>query len=168
MIDTFEKNPVLEEYIKSSMQAVEVATQFHIDTWSIERCNYWNIDQQQEKIYFYFNSDTVGIEISAPVQVVGIYTLDNSTFTWAWDNPQVEPNLQQAAKAVQNFAKQHAYTELLKQSLICSDIRAWQYTSIAMRLFNYTGAYSAKYSDDSLMFMIFNNITVRQFELTDI
>lgn len=53
MIDTFEKNPGLEEYIKSSMQALEVATQFHIDTWSIERCNYWNIDQQQENFFLF-------------------------------------------------------------------------------------------------------------------
>lgn len=110
----------------------------------------------------------MGIEVSAPVQVVGIYTQDNSTFTWGWDNPQVEPNLQQAAKAVQNFAKQHAYTELLKQFIVCSDIRACQYTSMAMRLYNYTGAYSAKYTDNSLIFMIFNNVTVKQFELTDI
>lgn len=166
MIDTFEKNPALEEYIKSSMQALEVATQFHIDTWSIERCNYWNIEQQQEKIYFYFNSETVGVEVSAPVQVVGIYTLNNGTFTWGWDNPEVKEELQQAAEAVRIFAEQHNYTELLKPALVCSDIRAWQYTAIAMRLYNFTGAYSAKYTDDSLIFMVFNNITVRQYELS--
>ena len=155
MFGLFRKKFDLEELIAGSVEGLHMSTDAHRRIWHLGDEESWDVDQDEGQIYFSFADGTTA---SAPVQIVGTFNANDSTFMWGWDHPSVAPALQASASRVKAFGEEHGSKELTTQKLPCSETRAWEYTALAMRLAEASGGYRAEAAPGTFVFMTFGEV----------
>jgi hypothetical protein len=96
--------------VEQSMEELRLKTQAHDSLWHLGDAD-WSVDQKQGQIVF----NHKGMRAVAPVQIVGTYSSQDSTWLWGWDHPSVVPALQEHAKrAIRR--QSHCWTSVLHSS----------------------------------------------------
>ena len=149
----------IEAFIAGSLEGMKLVNETHKKTWRLGQEQSWKVDEVEGRISFSFADGAV---VSAPVQIVGTYSVAEKTFTWAWEHPAVEYRLQQHAARVKAFGAQYGSKELKTAKISCSEKRAWEYTALAMLLAEANGVYRVKGSEDVLVFMTFGDVAIEK------
>jgi hypothetical protein len=155
MFGLFKKKFDIEAFIAGSVEGLKMTTDAHKATWHLGEEKSWNVDQDTGQIVFAFANGTTA---SSPVQIVGTFNAKDNTFMWGWDHPSVVPTLQASAVRVRAFGEEHGLREFTTQKVSCSEMRAWEYTALAMRLSKASGAYRAETAPGTFVFMTFGEV----------
>jgi len=155
MFGLFKKIFDIEAFIAGSVEGLKMTTDAHRGTWHLGEEKSWNVDQDNGQIVFSFANGTTA---SSPVQIIGTLNTKDSTFMWGWNHPSVVPALQANAFQVKAFGEEHGSKELTTQKITCSEMRAWEYTALAMRLSEASGAYRAEAAPGTFVFMTFGEV----------
>src|SRR4029077_3575387 len=115
---------------------LRLKTQAHDAAWHLGEAD-WSVDQDQAQIVF----DHKGITATAPVQIVGTFNSEDSTWLWGWDHPSVVPALQQHARRVREYGAEHGISQLTTRKLACTENQAWEFAALACKLCGAQGAY---------------------------
>lgn len=127
-----------EATLAGSMEELQRKTQMHCDSWGLGTSARWDSDQDSGEIAFSFSN---GVVVTAPMQIVGSYDVDEGTWLWAWANPSVDVELTEHALLARSFGERHNLREFATAKFTCSETDAWQFVAVACRLGNATGAY---------------------------
>ena len=117
----------------------------------------WEVDQDAGKIVFQRDD---GIQLSAPVQIIGTYNSSDKTWLWAWDNPSINESLTHASAVVQAFGQQHAISQLTTRKVPCEEADCWVFTALAAKLDDAQGAYRGPAGRTSV-FMTFGKVEIK-------
>ncbi len=142
--------------IAQSMEELRLKTRLHDETWHLGDAD-WSVDQDQGQIVF----DHQGITATAPVQIVGTFSNEDSTWLWGWDHPAVVPALQQHARRVREYGEEHGISQLTTRKLACSEDEAWEFAALACKLCGAQGAYRGP-AGTALVFMTFGDVKLTQ------
>lgn len=143
------------EFIEQSFAGLQGSTQIQAETWGLGSEQRWSVDQDQGTLTWYFAD---GKQAVAPVQMIGTYY--QGEFLWGWDHPSVKAGLDQAAHQVKAWGEEHNLPHLTERKVAISDIEAWKYTALAMRLDKASGAFRAIAGGGTTVFMTFGKVTV--------
>jgi len=119
---------------------------------------HWTVDQNSGLILF---DRRDGVQVSAPVQIIGAWNPQNETFTWGWDHPSVKLRLRADAERTRWFGDKHALQELTKPTLRVSEAEAWRMTAVAMKVNAARGVYRGP-TDGPVVFMTMGDPTVKK------
>jgi hypothetical protein len=72
----------------------------HDATWGLGEAA-WAADQEAGTITF----TTERMVATAPMQIIGTYSLASETWMWGWDHPSVKPHVARHARAVRSSAR---------------------------------------------------------------
>ena len=98
----------------------------------------WSVDQERGLIHF---DRTDGGKLSGPVQIIGSWNPRSSAFSWGWDHPSVQTRLRAAAERTRWFSEKHGLAELTTAQVTISELEAWRFTAIAMKINAAAGVY---------------------------
>jgi hypothetical protein len=98
----------------------------------------WFVDQPSGKIAF---THPDGTKLTAPVQVIGTYSLQKETWLWAWDNSSILAPLRLHAEAVRRYGAEYGIVELTTPLFECDEEDCWTWTALACHLNRAEGAY---------------------------
>ena len=145
-------------FIAQSVEGLRLQTAAHTSTWGLGREETWHVDQNAGTITFYFADS---LQAVAPIQVVGTYNREDGTFLWGWDHPSVPEPLRGHARLAREFGERHGMASLVERKVSCSEEEAWEFTALAARLGEASGAYRAD-TGGPLVFMTFGEVTLRK------
>lgn len=149
----------VEAFITDSYKSLQLVTEEHRKNWHLGQEKAWAVDEDSGKISFSFANGAVA---SAPAQVVGTFQVQDKTFTWGWQHPNVVPQLQRHANRVREFGMEFGAEELITQHIPCTERRAWEYTALAMLLAEANGAYCLQTQPDTFVFMTFGEVDLKK------
>ena len=148
----------VEALIADSYKSLQLVTEEHRKNWQLGQEKAWAVNETSGKISFTFADGAVA---SAPAQVVGTFQVQDKTFTWGWQHPNVVPQLQRHAQRVREFGMEFGAEELITQHIPCTERRAWEYTALAMLLAEANGAYCLQTQPDTFVFMTFGEVALK-------
>jgi hypothetical protein len=155
MFGLFKKKMNIEEFIAGSLEGLGMATGAHNRIWRFGEESSWDVDQDNGQIIFSFADGSI---VSSPVQMIGTFNAKDGTFMWGWDHPSIVPELQANALRVKQFGEEHGSKELTTHKISCTEMRAWEYTALAMRLSEASGAYRGEAVPGTFVFMNFGEV----------
>jgi hypothetical protein len=139
--------------VERSIEELRLKTAAHDGVWRLGEAA-WSVDQDTGVIVFKCSD---GITATCPVQIIGTYNTDDGTWLWGWDHPSVVPALQDHAKQVRDYGRQHGVERLTRQKLQCDEAEAWEFAALACMLCNAQGAYRGP-AGPALVFMTFGAV----------
>jgi hypothetical protein len=77
--------PALQAEIESAMHHLQAITAGHDGAWRIGESQ-WSVDQDEGTIVF---TTPRGMKATPPVQIIGTYNTEDSTWLWGWDHPSI-------------------------------------------------------------------------------
>lgn len=158
MLGIFKKKKLdIEALIAGSLESLQLMNAEHRKNWNLGREQSWKVDENDGRIVFTFAD---GSEVSAPVQVIGTHHVKNGTFMWGWDHPSVQRTLQNHAACVKTFGEEYNCPEFTTAQVPVTEKRAWEYTALAMLLAEASGAYRARITPDTYVYMTFGEVEV--------
>jgi hypothetical protein len=159
MVKLFNREKNLDAYIASSADEAQVANMLHNSTWRLGEETSWHLDQNSGQLLLNFADGSFAL---APAQIIGSFHHAKSSFMWGWNHPSVLPALKHNAMVVKEFGKEQGAKELTKGSLVCSEMRAWELTALAMRLNQAKGAYRVEVKPGVSLFLNFGDVQIAQ------
>lgn len=148
-------HPAFKRLLAQSIEELRAKTAAQDATWHLGDSD-WNVDQDTGEIVF---TSPKGIVATAPVQIIGTYNTRDGTWLWGWDNPSVEPALQQHALEVRAYGEKHGVAQLTTRKLTCTEDDAWMLTALACKLCGAQGVYRGP-ADTTFIFMTFGVVTL--------
>lgn len=140
------------------MAELQLKTTAHVGTWHLDEVD-WTVDQQTGQIQF---TDTKrGMLITAPVQILGTYDTQASTWMWSWANPSIDVSLQHDAKKTQEYGKQKGYSKLTSPKIGCDQQAAWNLAALACMVCGQQGVYRGP-AGTTMVFMAFGKVSIRK------
>jgi hypothetical protein len=106
---------------KRSMDELELKQQINSETWGLGTAERWDTNLDEGLIWF---TRKDGVVITAPLQVIGTYNTEDSTWLWAWDHPSISDTLAQAAKLARAFGEKHRLRPFTTRKIECSEYDA--------------------------------------------
>jgi hypothetical protein len=114
----------------------------------------WDVDQDAGTITFQHKD---GMQVLAPVQIIGTYDTKDGTWLWSWDNPSIEEPLRRASAAVMAYGEEHGISCLTTRKISCEESDCWEFTALAAKLDEAQGAYRGP-AGRTYVFMTFGNV----------
>ncbi|EGO63085.1 DUF6882 domain-containing protein [Acetonema longum] len=152
----FNKN--MQDFMVQSMEGLRLQQQAHSEAWGLDRVERWDVDLESGTISFSFKDGTVAI---APVQVVGTYNPEDSTFLWGWDHPSIPEAVAEHAKQVLTFGREHHIENFMTRKVTCTEAEAWEFTAVAVRLAGANGGYRGD-AGGPLVYMTFGEVRLQR------
>jgi hypothetical protein len=147
-----------EATLARSLEELERNLQVNRETWGLGASHRWDADLDRGEIAFTFSD---GVIVTAPVQVVGSYNLDDRTWLWAWANPSNPPELTTYAQLARSFGERYELPEFTTSLTTCSEDDAVRLAALACHLGKATGAYRGP-AGSLHVYFAFGPITVRR------
>lgn len=147
--------PALAPEIERAMNGLRALTAAHDGLWQIGQAE-WSVDQDTGKIVFV---SPTGMRVEAPVQIVGTYNTQDSTWLWGWDHPSVDPALANDAKKVFEYGKQRGYDILTTRKLTCPESQCWELAALTCMLCASQGVYRGP-AGTARVFFTFGQLTM--------
>ena len=122
--------PEFRELMERAVADLQVKTAGHDGAWRLSEAA-WNVDMDGGTIVF---TTPKGIRATAPVQIIGTYNTDDSTWLWGWDHPSVAPPLAEHAKRLLAYGQERNIPRLTTRKLNCSEEECWKLTALACLL----------------------------------
>ncbi len=114
----------------------------------------WSADLDRGLLVF---TSPRGIGATCTLQIIGTLNIQDGTWLWAWDNPSIDPKLQEHARAVKKYGEEHHLERLTARKFPCTETAAWEFTAIACKLNGAEGAYRGP-AGNTLVFMTYGNV----------
>ena len=130
----------VDTFITQSMAGLATQAEAHSATWHFGEEEGWAVDQDTGLIRFTFADGTVA---EGPVQMIGTFNPEDSTFLWAWDHSAILEPLREHAKLARSFGENHDLPAYTNRKVTCTEEDAWEFTAVAARLAEANGAYRA-------------------------
>lgn len=99
--------------------------------------------------------------ITAPIQVVGTYSKQDSSWLWGWDHPSVDSRLAEHARLARDYASEFKLKRFNTRMLTCTEADAWQFAAVACLVGNADGVYRAPFND-TFLFMTFGPVDIQK------
>ncbi len=144
--------------IARAKNALQLRTQAAVEMWGLDIAS-WSVDLDAGTITFV--NDEKGLVITAPVQVVGTYDTETSTWLWGWDHPSVSESLGEAARQVLRFGEQYGPENLTRRKISASVDDIWAFTALACHLSKSEGGYSGL-SGTTRVLMVYGQVTISE------
>ena len=107
----------LDLIIARANNEMQLRSQAATDMWGLDTAA-WAVDLHAGTITF--TSNEKELTVTAPVQVIGTYDTENSTWLWGWDHPSVSEPLGEFARRVRDFGEQYCREAQNKQKISSS------------------------------------------------
>jgi outer membrane protein assembly factor BamB len=143
-----------ETLVAQSIEELRLKTQAHDAMWHLGEAD-WSVDQDQGQIVFRHDAITA----TAPVQIIGTFNREDSTWLWAWDHASVVPGLQEHATRVHEYGKQNGIKRFITRKLACTENEGWEFAAVACKLCGAEGAYRGPVGQ-AFVFMTFGEVTL--------
>lgn len=137
---------------------MQLLTQAAIEMWGLDTAA-WDVDLNTGTITF--TNDEKEIMVTAPVQVVGTYDTEDSTWLWGGDHPSVSESLGEYARRVHDFGEQYGKETLTTRKIAASMDDAWEFTALACYLGDGQGGYRGV-SGSTCVFMVYGPVTLNK------
>jgi hypothetical protein len=115
----------------------------------------WSVDLDAGTIVF----SSATKRVTAPVQVIGTYSLADGTFLWGWDHPSVPEARGADARLARDFGQRNDLPLFTTRKVTCTEEQAWRFTAVALYLSGAQGAYRGP-AGKALVFMTFGEMTI--------
>lgn len=135
---------------------LQLRTQAAVEMWGLDIAS-WDVDLNSGTITF--TNDEKGIVITAPVQVVGTYNAEDSSWLWGWEHPSVSEPLGAFARRVREFGEQYGRKELTTRKITTSMDTAWEFTALACYLNGGEGGYNGS-SGSTRVLLVYGSVTI--------
>lgn len=156
MIDTVNSGSAeYQNLIAQSLDALGIKTAAHDRMWNLEQAD-WSIDQDRGVVEFLSADETTAV---CPVQIIGTYNQNESTWLWGWEHPSVDAKLTQHAEFLRKFGEANSIEELTTRQLCISEEKCWEFAALACNLNEAQGAYRGP-AGSTLIFMTFGEPTL--------
>ena len=124
-------------FLQRALNELQLKTTAHDSTWQLGQAD-WEVDQDAGQIVF---TSPSGIVATCPVQIIGSYNSEDSTWLWGWDHPSVVPALAEHAQLVRQYGELKGVTELTHRKLETTEDVCWEFAALACKLADAQGAY---------------------------
>ncbi len=114
----------------------------------------WSADLDQGLIVF---TSPGGLKATCTLQIIGTLNTRDGTWLWAWDNPSIDPKLQEHARAVRKYGEEHGLQRFTARKFPCTETAAWEFTAIACKLNGAEGAYRGP-AGNTMVFMTYGKV----------
>lgn len=138
------------QLMERAVADLQAKTAGHDGVWHLSEAS-WSVDMDERTIVF---TSPKGIQVTAPVQIIGTYNTEDSTWLWGWDHPSVDPPLAQHAKRLLAYGQEHKIAQLTTRTLTCSEEDCWKLTALACLLCDAQGGYRGP-AGTTMVFMTF-------------
>lgn len=145
----------LERFLAQCVRELVEKTAAHRATWHLGDEASWSVDQDREEICFRFKDVTA----RAPVQIIGTFNTEDSTFLWGWDHPSVKAPLRKHAECLRRWGESHAEARLVTRSFQSSEEEAWAFAAAAASVNDANGAYRGR-SGPTWVYMTFGQVSL--------
>jgi len=112
------------------MEELRLKTAAHDRLWHLSNAD-WSVDQDTGEIAF---STPNGVVATCPVQIIGTFDTNDSTWLWAWDHPSVRASLRNHAAQVREYGETNGVSELTTRKLSATEEQCWEFTALACKL----------------------------------
>jgi len=112
-------------------------TEEHAARWGLGTAQRWVLDQAEGRIFWSFEDHVA----SAPVQILGSWNAEVSSFVWSWDNASIAEPLARTATEVRAFGAEHDIGALTSSPLQLDEARVRDVVALAFRVGRCTGLY---------------------------
>jgi hypothetical protein len=99
-------------------------------------------------------------ELVADAEIIGSLSQDNGSWTWAWGDEDLEPELRQRLVPVRTFGEVRGLAALTEPAWPADEIDGWEMTSVANYLMGGDAVYRAPI-EQLQVFMMLRNLRVR-------
>ncbi len=147
----------LQPQIERAMSGLQALTAAHDRMWQIGQAA-WSVDQDEGTITFTSPED---VHATAPVQIIGSYNTQDSTWLWGWANPSIEGPLTEHARRVQAYGEERGYEILTAPKLACPEEQCWEADRLGMYAGRVQGAYRGP-AGTARVFMTFGQVKLRK------
>lgn len=113
----------------------------------------WDYDQTKGQLAFYRGAKKMLIDY----EMIGTYSLKDSTWLWAWDNPSVDKNVLKELEKIRQYGENRGFGKLTNRKWKTIVQEGWEMTWVCAYLMKAKGAFKAE-SDSLHSFMLFKNI----------
>lgn len=149
----------LGELLLEGHDMIEQTAAAHAERWGLGTAERWDLDPAAGKLRWTFPDK----QVEAPVQLLGLYTPADSTWTWAWASRSVPPALAGDSEVVRSWGEEHAQDFLTQPSMAVTEEQAADLAAVAFRLSGATGFYRGP-SGSVVAYMTFGPVTIRPTE----
>ncbi len=136
---------------------LRLKTEAAMGMWGLGSCESWAADLDAGTITFVNDK---GLEITAPVQVIGTLNTADGTWLWGWDHPSVPVPIAAHAQRVREFGEQHGLVALTTRKIEADETDGWSFTALACHLAGAQGGYRGP-AGDALVFMTYGQVSIR-------
>jgi hypothetical protein len=154
--------PEFRALLDQSMEELRLKTAAHDGMWHLGEAS-WSVKQDEGTIVF---TSPNGLTAICPVQIIGTYNTEDSTWLWGWDHPSVVPTLRAHSQQIYDYGKAHGITRLTTRKLSCTEAEAWELTALACKLCEGQGAYRGP-AGATLIFMTFGEVSLRATDASE-
>jgi hypothetical protein len=127
----------LEKLVTEGHADIARTTEQHTTRWGLGSAKKWALSQEDGRIFWSFEDHVA----SAPVQVLGSWNAEVSSFVWSWDNTSIADPLCRTAVDVRAFGSEHGIGALTASPLELDEGRVRDLVALAFRIGECTGLY---------------------------
>ncbi len=136
---------------------IDQTTKEHADRWGLGTAKSWVLDQDEGRIVWSFEDRVV----SAPVQILGSWNGQVSSFVWSWGNDTIQPALCATAEEVRAFGVENDVPALCSSPLKLDEGQVRDLIAVAFRLGSCTGLYHP-YDGRLATYIAFGTVTIEE------
>lgn len=137
-----------------AMAELELRTSAHVRAWHMDECE-WAVRQDTGLITF--TDRKRGMVANAPVQFIGTFNTEDSSWLWAWANPSLQPALVADAEKLRAYGTEKQYPTLIAAKVKCEEKAAWKLAALACIVGGQEGAYRGP-AGTTMVFMTFGPV----------
>ena len=130
------------------------------ETWGIDQCERWDVDQAQATITF-TNTRKGFRKLTGKVQIIGTFRESDQMWYWAWANPSIAEALSEDARRVRASGHLHFRMRLTEGGWKGEVLDAWRMTALAAHLSGADGVYGAPVGDQ-IVFMTIRGLRISE------
>ncbi|NEZ64267.1 hypothetical protein D0962_15960 [Leptolyngbyaceae cyanobacterium CCMR0082] len=157
-----------------SMEELQLKNEAAYKIWGLGTFDRWDIDQEVGDLVF-SNSD--GVKVAAPAQIIGSFSINDSSWLWAWDNPSIVDDLNDSSwlwawdnpsivddlkihsLKLKAYGEKYGIEKLTTRKWIGTEDEAWAMTALAVNLCDTQGAYRGP-AGSAYVFMTFGKVEI--------
>ena len=138
------------------MEELQLKNEAAYKIWGLGTFDRWDIDQEVGDLVF-SNSD--GVKVAAPAQIIGSFSINDSSWLWAWDNPSIVDDLKIHSLKLKAYGEKYGIEKLTTRKWIGTEDEAWAMTALAVNLCDTQGAYRGP-AGSAYVFMTFGKVEI--------
>ncbi|MDV3349528.1 hypothetical protein QGP82_12555 [Leptothoe sp. LEGE 181152] len=139
-----------------SMEELQLKNEAAYKIWGLGTFDRWDIDQEVGDLVF-SNSD--GVKVAAPAQIIGSFSINDSSWLWAWDNPSIVDDLKIHSLKLKAYGEKYGIEKLTTRKWIGTEDEAWAMTALAVNLCDTQGTYRGP-AGSAYVFMTFGKVEI--------